>query len=340
MRIAQVAHLTESIPPPHYGGTERIVSYLTEELVRLGHDVTLFASGDSTTASRLVPVWPKAMGRIHGIFNRDAVMMVLLERVCGSTHEFDIIHSHLDFIGFPLARRCPMPMLTTIHGRLDLPELAAVYRYFTDLPLISVSDAQRRPIPWANWKATIQHGLPEHLYSFHPKPGRYVAFLGRISPEKSPDTAIGIAKAIQMPLKIAAKVDPADHEYFQHVIKPVLGHPLVEFVGEITDREKDEFLGEASAVLCPFRPEAFGLVLIEALACGTPVVTYNHGSFSEIIEDGVTGFLCSNLSEMIAAVESIPRIDRAQCRRAFETRFTTERMVNEYLRVYDEILKA
>jgi glycosyltransferase involved in cell wall biosynthesis len=251
MRIAQVAHLTESIPPLHYGGTERIVSYLTEELVRLGHDVTLFASGDSVTASRLVPVWPKAMGRIHGIFNRDAVMMVLLERVCGSTHEFDIIHSHLDFIGFPLARRCPVPMLTTVHGRLDLPELAAVYRYFTDLPLISVSDAQRGPIPWGNWKATIQHGLPEHLYSFHPKPGRYLAFLGRISPEKSPDTVIAIAKATQMPLKIAAKVDPAyDQDYHQR-FEPFMNDPIVEFLGEVDEAGKDQLLRGARALLFP-----------------------------------------------------------------------------------------
>ena len=341
MRIAQISPLWESVPPKLYGGTERIVSYVTEELVQQGHEVTLFASGDSTTAARLHAICPQALRLNTGIFNRDAPLIMLLERAFGTLDEFDVIHSHLDFLGFPLARRCPVPVLTTLHGRLDLPELEPVYREFMEMPLVSISDAQRRPIPWANWAATVHHGLPRDLYTFHPEPGRYLAFLGRISPEKRPDHAIEIAKRAGMPLRIAAKVDPADRDYFRAEIEPLLDHPLIEYIGEITDVEKDDFLGEAYALVCPYDwPEPFGLVLIEALACGTPVLAYRRGSIPEVIEDGVTGYVSDSLNGMAAAVSQVSRLDRARCRQAFEDRFTVERMVRNYVTIYEQIGRA
>ncbi len=267
MKIAQISPLWESVPPKLYGGTERIVSYLTEELVRLGHDVTLFASGDSITSARLVAASPEALRLcITGIFNRDAPLVTLIEKAFGSSDEFDILHSHLDFIGFPVARRCTAPVITTLHGRLDLAELEPVFREFSEMPLVSISNAQRKPLPFANWQATVHHGLPRDLYAFHPTPGKYLAFLGRISPEKRPDHAIEIAKRTGIPLRIAAKVDPADRNYFEAEIEPLMSHPLVEFVGEITDEEKTDFLGGAYAMVAPYDwPEPFGLVLIEAL---------------------------------------------------------------------------
>jgi glycosyltransferase involved in cell wall biosynthesis len=336
MRIAQVAPLWESVPPKLYGGTERIVSYLTEELVRLGHDVTLFASGDSLTAARLEPICAHALRLNTGIFNRDAPMTMLMEQALGKSGAFDIIHSHLDFLGFPLGRRNATPMVTTFHGRLDLPELQPVFREYAEMPMVSISDAQRRPVSWANWQGTVYHGLPQELYSFHEEPGRYLAFLGRIAPEKRPDHAIEIAKRVGMPLRIAAKVDPMDRAYFHAEIEPLLTHPLVEYLGEITDAEKNEFLGGAAALVCPYDwPEPFGLVLIEALACGTPVLAYRRGSIPEIIEDHATGFVCEGLNEMTAAVHRIPEIDRHRCRRAFEQRFSVERMALDYLRVYE-----
>jgi len=340
MKIAQVSPLWESVPPKLYGGTERIVSYLTEELVRLGHDVTLFASGDSTTAAKLKAVTPEALRLSTGIFNRDAPMTYLLEQAFGaSSNEFDIIHSHLDFIGFPVARRCPTPAITTMHGRLDLPELVPVFREYSEMPLVSISNSQRRPLPWSNWQATVYHGLPNDLYTFHPLPGKYLAFLGRISPEKRPDHAIEIAKRVGMPLRIAAKVDPADRNYFEAEIEPLMSHPLVEYVGEITDDEKDDFLGDAYAMLAPYDwPEPFGLVLIESLACGTPVLAYRRGSIPEIIDDGVTGFVCDNINDMVAAVDRIGMIQRAQCRQAFDARFCAERMAQDYVNVYRQLI--
>lgn len=336
MRIAQVAPLWESVPPKLYGGTERIVSYLTEELVRLGHDVTLFASGDSLTAARLEPICAHALRLNTGIFNRDAPMTMLMEQALGKSGVFDIIHSHLDFLGFPLGRRNATPMVTTFHGRLDLPELQPVFREYAEMPMVSISNAQRRPVSWANWQGTVYHGLPQELYTFHEEPGRYLAFLGRIAPEKRPDHAIEIAKRVGLPLRIAAKVDPMDREYFRSEIEPLLTHPLVEYLGEITDAEKNEFLGGAAALVCPYDwPEPFGLVLIEALACGTPVLAYRRGSIPEIIEDQSTGFVCEGLSEMVAAVDRIQEIDRHRCRRAFEQRFSVERMALDYLRVYE-----
>ncbi len=339
MRIAQVSPLWESVPPKFYGGTERIVSYLTEELVRLGHDVTLFASGDSLTTARLEPVCAHALRLNSGIFNRDAPMTMLMERALGRPGNFDIIHSHLDFLGFPLARRNPRPMVATFHGRLDLPELQSVFREYAEMPMVSISDAQRTPVSWANWQATVYHGLPRDLYGLHPYPGRYLAFLGRIAPEKRPDHAIEIAKRVGIPLRIAAKVDPMDQEYFHAVIEPMLSHPLIEYLGEITDAEKDKFLGQAIALVCPYDwPEPFGLVLIEALACGTPVLAYRRGSIPEIIEDGITGFVCEGLDDMVATVHRISEIDRRRCRRAFEERFSVERMAQDYLRVYEQML--
>jgi glycosyltransferase involved in cell wall biosynthesis len=340
MKIAQVAPLWESVPPKLYGGTERIVSYITEELVQMGHDVTLFASGDSETAGRLEAVCPQALRLNTGIFNRDAPMIMLQERSLGARGDFDVIHSHLDFLGFPLARRNPQPVVTTLHGRLDLPELQPVFREYAEMPLVSISDAQRRPLPWANWHATIHHGLPRHLYTYHSQPQGYLAFLGRISPEKRPDHAIEVAKRTGLPLRIAAKVDPADLQYYRSEIEPLLDHPLIEFIGEISDAEKNDFVGNALALVCPYDwPEPFGLVLIEALACGTPVLAYRRGSIPEVIENGVTGFVSENLSEMAAVVERLGEIDRQRCRASFEKRFTADRMARDYVALYEQIIE-
>ena len=340
MKIAQVAPLWESVPPKLYGGTERIVSYITEELVQMGHDVTLFASGDSETAGRLEAVCPQALRLNTGIFNRDAPMIMLQERSLGASGDFDVIHSHLDFLGFPLARRNPRPVLTTLHGRLDLPELQPVFQEYAEMPLVSISDAQRRPLRWANWHATIHHGLPRLLYTHHSQSQGYLAFLGRISPEKRPDHAIEVAKRTGLPLRIAAKVDPADLQYYRSEIEPLLNHPLIEFIGEISDAEKNNFVGNALALVCPYDwPEPFGLVLIEALACGTPVLAYRRGSIPEVIEDGITGFVCENLSEMVDAVERIGEIDRSRCRASFEERFTADRMARDYVALYERIIE-
>jgi glycosyltransferase involved in cell wall biosynthesis len=339
MRIAQLAPLAESVPPKQYGGTERIVSYLTEELVRQGHDVTLFASGDSQTTARLAPMCREGLRKTNGVSNPQAPFTMMLEKTFSSAHEFDLFHSHLDFLAFPLARRCGTPVLTTLHGRLDLPELKPIFAEFLDCPLISISDAQRKPLAWANWQQTIHHGLPEHLYSFHPNSGSYLTFVGRLTPEKRPDHAIEIARRVGMPLKIAAKVDPVDREYFRSVIEPLLSDPLVEYVGEVTDAEKNDLIGNAYALVAPFDwPEPFGLVFIEALACGTPVLAYRRGSVPEIIDDGHTGIICDSMEHMVKAVPSISAIDRQHCRLAFEQRFTVERMVQDYLKAYQYLI--
>lgn len=338
MKIAQIAPLWESVPPRLYGGTERIVSYLTEELVRQGHEVTLFASGDSQTAARLKPACPHALRLNKGLVNRDAPLLLMQEQAFATdAGEFDIIHSHLDFLSFPMSRRCPTPVLTTLHGRLDLPELVPIFREYADMQLVSISNAQRLPLPHANWQATVYHGLPD-LYDFHPTPGKYLAYLGRICPEKRPDHAIEIAKRVGIPLRIAAKVDPVDQQYFDTQIAPLLDHPLIEYLGEINDVEKCDFLGNAAAVLCTYDwPEPFGIVLIEALACGTPVFAYRRGSIPEIIEDGVTGFICESMAEMAAKIDRLPLIQRRRCREAFQSRFTVERMVKDYLNVYERM---
>src|SRR5579862_2396039 len=289
MRIAQVAPLHESVPPRLYGGTERIVSYITEELVREGHDVTLFASGDSVTRARLVPMCDRAL-RLHCGSLRDPLAhhLLMLERVMDEAHNFDIIHFHLDYLPFSSIRRFQFPAVTTLHGRLDIPDLAPIFQYFRDMHLISISDAQRIPLPWARWANTVYHGLPERLYRKGNGDGNYLAFLGRISPEKRVDRAIEISRGAGLPLRIAAKVDAADKEYFEANIRGMLRDSDVEFVGEIGDREKNKFLGNARALLFPIDwPEPFGLVMIEALACGTPVIAFRGGSVAEIVEDGV-----------------------------------------------------
>jgi glycosyltransferase involved in cell wall biosynthesis len=338
MKIAQIAPLWESVPPQLYGGTERVVSYLTEELVRQGHEVTLFASGDSQTAARLKPACPHALRLNKGLVNRDAPLILMQEQAFGGEADsFDIIHSHLDFLSFPMSRRCPTPVLTTLHGRLDLPELVPIFREYADMPLVSISNAQRLPLPSANWQATVYHGLPD-LYSFHPTPGKYLAYLGRICPEKRPDHAIEIAKRVGIPLRIAAKVDPVDQKYFDTQIAPLMNHPLIEYVGEINDVEKCDFLGNAAAILCTYDwPEPFGIVLIEALACGTPVFAYRRGSIPEIIDDGMTGFVCESMAEMVSKIDRLPLIQRQHCREAFLSRFTAERMVKDYLNVYERM---
>jgi glycosyltransferase involved in cell wall biosynthesis len=341
MRIAQVSPLYESVPPQLYGGTERVVAYLTNELVRQGHDVTLFASGDSLTSAELVSVCPRALRLSSGPSDDVAWHLTMIERVARRAEEFDLIHFHLAHLHYPLSSRLPVPSVTTQHGRLDRPELEYLYREFADVPVISISDAQRAPIPNANWIATVQHGLPPDMYRFSPQSGGYFAFLGRISPEKRVDRAIAIAKALERPLRIAAKVDPADARYFENEIRPLLDHPLIDFVGEIGENEKGRFLGGADALLFPIDwPEPFGLVMIESLACGTPVVAFQGGSVREIIDDGVTGFIVDNLDEAIEAASRVADIDRRDCRKTFDRRFTTEQMTLRYVEVYERMVRS
>jgi len=336
MRIAQVAPLFESVPPKYYGGTERVVSYLTEELVHQGHEVTLFASGDSVTKARLVSGCQRSLRLDKQCIDKLAHQTVMLERVFQRAAEFDIVHFHVDYLHFPLSRRQPITHVTTLHGRLDIPDLVPLYQEFRDMPVISISNAQRGPLPWAKWQATVSHGLPADLYQFRPEPGSYLAFVGRISPEKRVDRAIEIAKRVQIPLKIAAKVDPVDKRYFKSMIKPLLCESLVEFIGEIGEGEKDEFLGNARALLLPIDwPEPFGLVMIEAMACGTPVVAYRDGAVPEVIEEGHTGFIVEGLEDAVEAVRRIPELSRKRCREVFEERFTATRMAHDYIKVYE-----
>jgi glycosyltransferase involved in cell wall biosynthesis len=341
MRIAQVAPLYESVPPKYYGGTERVVSYLTEELQRQGHEVTLFASGDSVTSARLVAACRRSLRLDKHCVDQMAHHVLMLERVFQCAGEFDVVHFHLDYLHFPLSRRQRLAHVTTLHGRLDIPDLEPLYREFREMPVVSISDAQREPLPRANWQATVYHGLPDDLYRFRPEPGTYFAFLGRISPEKRVDRAVEIAKQVGMPLKIAAKVDRVDNDYFQGVVAPLLRDPLVEYVGEIGDGEKDEFLGNAYALLFPIDwPEPFGLVMIEAMACGTPIIAYRHGSVDEVMEEGRTGFIVTTLEGAIEAARRIPELNRKRCREVFEERFTSRRMAADYLRVYEGLISS
>lgn len=338
MRIAQVAPLHESVPPRLYGGTERIVSYLTEELVAQGHDVTLFASADSKTSARLVPVVQNAL-RLGGVVDPLAHHIVLLEKVAAMKSEFDIVHFHVDYLHFPVSRAFNLPNVTTLHGRLDLPDLVPVFNEFRDMPVISISDHQRGPLPQARWAGTVYHGLPEDLYPFKAEGGSYLAFLGRISPEKRADRAIEIAKRTGIELRIAAKVDRADSDYFKQSIEPLLDHPLINFVGEINDADKAEFLGNARALLFPIDwPEPFGLVMIESLACGTPVVAYPHGSVPEVLRDGETGYLVNGIDAAVEAVQKIDSLSRIRCRRVFEECFSARRMAEDYVEVYEKLI--
>ena len=341
MRIAQVALLYESVPPKYYGGTERVVSHLTDELVRNGHEVTLFASGDSITKARLVSACRRSLRLDKHCMDQLAHQILMFEHVFQRAAEFDIVHFHVDYLHFPLSRRQPIAHVTTLHGRLDIPDLVSLYKEFGDMPVVSISNGQREPLRWANWQATVYHGLPADLYRFRAEPGSYLAFLGRISPEKRVDRAIEIAKQVRIPLKIAAKVDRVDKEYFENVIEPLLRDPLVEFVGEIGEGEKDEFLGNAYALLFPIDwPEPFGLAMIEAMACGTPVIAYRSGAVPEVMEQGHTGFIVEELEDAVKAVRRVPELSRKRCREVFEQRFTAARMAHDYVQVYKRLIKS
>lgn len=339
MRIAQVAPLYESVPPGLYGGTERVVSWLTEKLVADGHDITLFASGDSVTNAMLVPCCKKALRLDPCSIDPLAHHMLMIERVFRQAEDFDLIHFHTDYLHFSYARREQVPCLTTLHGRLDIPDLVPLYQEFREMPLVSISGAQRRPLPWVNWIGTVHHGLPADSLPLHESAGHYLAFLGRVSPEKGLDRAIEIAVRSGVPLKIAAKVDRADRDYFEAKIKPLLQNSLVEFIGEIGHSEKPEFLGNAAALLFPINwPEPFGLAMIEAMACGTPVIAWPLGSVPEIVRPGVSGFLVHDINEGVQAVHRLAEIDRRKCRRHFELNFTDEQMTEDYVTLYDKLL--
>jgi glycosyltransferase involved in cell wall biosynthesis len=335
MRIAQVAPLYESVPPAQYGGTERVVSWLTEELVERGHDVTLFASGDSRTRAHLEPCCKRSLRTDPCCKDALAYHLAMIERVLQRADEFDVIHFHVDYLHFSAARRMSLPHVSTLHGRLDLPDLVPIYDEFRELPFVSISLSQRIPLPWINWAGNVYHGLPCELFEFYPPMGKYLAYIGRISPEKRPDRAIEIATRTGIPLKIAAKVDRADAEYFESRIKPLLRNSLVEFIGEIGDSEKGDFLGHAFACLVPIDwPEPFGINMIEAMACGTPLVAFRCGSVPELVKDGINGFVVSTLDQAIAAVKRVPDIPRQACRFQFEQHYTSDRMASDYLRIY------
>jgi glycosyltransferase involved in cell wall biosynthesis len=341
MKIAQIAPLIESVPPRLYGGTERMVSYLTEELVRLGHDVTLFASGDSVTSARLVPCVPKALRLESKVQDSIPYYMLMLDRVRSCASEFDILHFHIDFFPFPIFRPIASRTVTTLHGRLDLPDLPPFYLGFDDFPLVSISAAQRKHLPHANFVRTIHHGLPLDLHQpNYGRRGGYLAFLGRISPEKGADRAIRIAQRCGLPLKIAAKVDYVDKDYFRDVVEPLLSEPGVEFIGEINERQKTQFLGEAEALLFPIDwPEPFGLVMIEAMACGTPVLAFRRGSVGEVLDDGVSGVIVDTVDEAIAAMPRVLALDHRAVRQKFEQRFSVNRMAQEYVSLYRSLVR-
>ncbi|HTP67443.1 MAG TPA: glycosyltransferase family 4 protein [Dongiaceae bacterium] len=339
MKIAQVAPLYESVPPKLYGGTERVVSYLTEELVRLGHDVTLFASGDSVTTARLESCCATALRLSETCCDPMAHHTVMLDKVLAKATQFDVLHFHTDYAHFPITRALQLPSVTTLHGRLDLPDLVPLYQQFDRLPLVSISQSQRQPLGRVQWIGNVYHGLPVNSFRLNPRGGDYLAFLGRISPEKRPDRAIEIAQKAGMKLKIAAKVDKADVDYFE-TIRPLIEQPHVEFVGEIQETEKQEFLGNAYAYLFPIDwPEPFGLTMIEAMACGTPTIAFRNGSVPEILDEGVTGFLVDNEEGAVRAVGRVQTFNRARCRATFERRFTSCRMAKDYLSIYEALVE-
>jgi glycosyltransferase involved in cell wall biosynthesis len=341
VRIAQVAPLYESCPPQRYGGTERVVSYLTEELVRLGHEVTLFASGDSNTRAKLVPGCPRALWRDPRVRETLPLHVRLIEMVFADVSRFDLIHFHCDYVHLPLLRRLPCPSLTTLHGRLDIPEVRSLFEEYGEIPLASISDSQRRPLPGANWQGTVHHGLPRDLHAYYDRSEGYLAFLGRISPEKRLDRAIEIARRCGRRLKIAAKLYADEADYYRQTIEPLLveSRDFVDFIGEVGGHEKDEFLRKADALLFPIDwPEPFGLVMIEALACGTPVIAWGEGSVPEIIEDGVSGFVVDSINDAVSAVSRMQWLDRQNCRNAFESRFEAARMAEKYVTIYRRLV--
>jgi glycosyltransferase involved in cell wall biosynthesis len=338
MKIAQVAPLHEACPPRLYGGTERVVAYLTEELVRSGHDVTLFASGDSETSARLEPICAQALRLDRSVLDPLVYHMIMFNRVAAQAAEFDVIHFHTDYLHFGAMASKRVATVTTVHGRLDLPDLPAVYAEFPNVPLVSISDSQRRPLPWVNWCATVHHGLPLSLYGLREGRGGYLAFIGRISPEKRLDSAIEIARRFGMPLKIAAKVDKVDRAYFEEVIQPLLKAPHTEFIGEVSDAEKGRFLGDAAALLFPVDwPEPFGLAMIEAMANGTPVIATRRGAVPEVVDDGITGFVVDDVESALAALPRALLLDRRRVRQQFERRFSGERMARDYVAVYETL---
>jgi glycosyltransferase involved in cell wall biosynthesis len=340
LRIAQVSPLYESVPPRLYGGTERVVSYLTEELVQQGHEVTLFASGDSVTSAKLIPCCPKSLRLDKDCIDQIAHHFVMLDKVLEhvANDEFDVVHFHIDYFHFPISRAYRIPHATTLHGRLDLPDLPPLYRRYSDMPVVSISQAQRKPLPFANWIGNVYHGLPENALKPGDGSGKYLAFLGRICPEKRVDRAIEIAVKTGIPLKIAAKVDRVDREYFETKIKHLLDQPGIEFVGEITEDQKSEFLGNASALLFPIDwPEPFGLAMIEAMACGTPTLAFRCGSVPEILTP-LTSQVVETMDEAILAVEKLLAMDRLAVRRGFEARFTASRMAQDYVSLYESIV--
>ena len=338
MKIAQVAPLYESVPPKLYGGTERVVYYLTEELVRQGHDVTLFASGDSKTNARLIVPIDDALRLKNGNYDPVAYHMILLQDIIERANDFDIIHFHIDYLHFPFSQLIPTPHLTTLHGRLDLPELQDLYNKFPDQPVVSISNNQREPLPQANWIGTVYHGLPTDLFEVREGRGNYLAFLGRISPEKGLEKAIEWAKASNIKVKIAAKIDDADKKYFENEIKNLLDHPLVEFIGEINEDQKQSFLGDALALLFPINwCEPFGMVMIESMACGTPVIALGMGSVPEVIDEGKTGFIVKNTAEAVEIIHNLSNFSRVGIRKIFEDRFTAERMTKDYVKLYTQL---
>jgi glycosyltransferase involved in cell wall biosynthesis len=340
MRIAQVAPLFESVPPHKYGGTERVVSYLTEELVRAGADVTLFASGDSRTRAELDPICARALRLDPECRDPLAPTIRLLERVARRAHEFDVVHFHIDYLHFPLSRRLDLRHLTTLHGRLDIRELQPVYDEFADMPVVSISLAQRRPLAQARFIGNVYHGLPLDLYRFEPEPDDYLAFLGRVSPEKRVDRAVAIAHRLGMRLRVAAKIDRNDREYYEREVAGLFADPLVEYVGEIGEADKGAFLGKARCLLFPVDwPEPFGLAMIEAMACGTPVIASRCGSIPEVLDEGVTGYCVDSLDAAAAATARAMTLDRRRCRERFERRFSAERMARDYMRLYGAIVE-
>lgn len=341
MRIAQIAPLEEAVPPKLYGGTERVVAHLTDALVDLGHEVTLFASGDSETKARLMPSWPRALRLDPSIRDPHVAMHLHLESMAGMAAEFDLIHSHIDYYGFSLLRRLPVPTVTTLHGRLDLPELQPLYDLYDDVNLVSISESQRLPLPRTTFTSTVPHGLPENLLVRGDGSGAYLAFLGRMSADKGPDAAIRIANAAAMPLKMAAKIGSGDREFYGRVVAPLLDRGAAEFIGEIREGEKQMFLGQAAALLFPIVwPEPFGLVMIEAMACGTPVIAFDNGSVREILEDGVTGFIVRNEAEAVAALGRLGTLSRDRIRAEFVRRFTARHMAQNYVKVYQRLCRG